>query len=167
MSTVFAGNLVRASDVRTASGIYVRKTAAESVTSSATLQNDDELFLAVEASRFYDFVAFLKYDGATAGDIKFAWTGPSGFTIRYRHTGAATGLAGTSGDIDYREITEADTLGVGANGAATTLICRMEGIVTTSATAGTLQLQWAQFASSATATRVFAGSFLYLRDMGL
>lgn len=156
---VAAGDKLRASMIDRP---QARKTATESVTSSATLQDDDELFVSVEANTVYTVVGVLFYDGATAGDMKISWTGPSGYSFDYQHTGPATGLAGTSGDIDYRQITEADTLGVGCNGAGTTLAIHITGILIVSSTAGTFQLQWAQFASSATATRVFAPSFLDL-----
>lgn len=157
-----AGDIIRASDT---TDLFKRKTATESVTSSTTLQNDDDLVLAVEANSTYLLDMMLFYDGATAGDFKMSFTGPTGYSVDYHHTGAATALAGTSGDIDYRLIVETDTLGVGANGAGTTLVIHVMGIVVIDATAGSLQLQWAQFASSATATRLFANSYMYLRKV--
>lgn len=41
----------------------------------------------------------------------------------------------------------------------------IEGIVTTSTTAGTLKLQWAQNVQTAADTKVFAGSFLDLQEV--
>src|SRR6266508_5877052 len=160
-----AGEFIRAADIRDAAGLFVRKAASESVTSSAVLQNDDQLFLAVEANTVYFVEGLILYDGATAGDMKVAWTLPAGATFRYRHTGPATGMAGTSGDIDYREINEGDTLGLGAAGAGTTLVLVVQGVLSIGATAGTFRLQWAQFASSGTATRVFAGSLLHAKKL--
>jgi hypothetical protein len=155
-----AGALVRASDVDRP---QARKTATESVTSSATLQNDDELFVSVEANAIYTVVACLFYDGATAGDFKFSFTGPSGYSFDYAATIAPTAATTAAGNtVNNSAFAETDTLGVGAVGAGTTLVVPIQGILVISSTAGTFQLQWAQNASSATATRVFAPSFLDL-----
>lgn len=161
-----AGDKVRASDIATAAGVFVRKSLAETVTSSTTLQNDDHLKLDVLVNSFYIVRGLILYDGATTGDIKFAWTGPAGFTFRYGHNAPATSIAGATGNtVDNREIKETDTLGAGCAGAGTTIAMQLLGILTTIGTAGTFQLQWAQFASDATATRVFAGSFLHAQKI--
>jgi hypothetical protein len=55
--------------------------------------------------------------------------------------------------------------GVGAvgTGAGNRVVARATGILQVAGTAGTLQLQWAQLASSATATTVLANSWMALR----
>lgn len=158
-----AGEKVRASDV---TDPFARKTATETVTSSTTLQDDDELFVSVEANSVYMVEALLCYDGATAGDFKFAFTLPSGATLNYGHMGTATTIAAATGNtVDNRQIIETDTLAAGAAGAGTILALPIWGILIISSTAGTMRLQWAQFASSATPTRMFAPSFLHLRKV--
>jgi hypothetical protein len=158
-----AGDFVRASD---ATELFEYKTATESVISSTAFQNDDDLVLAVEANAVYIVEGLLFYDGATAGDLKITWAVPSGASFDYGHMGAATGItAGTANTVDMRQIVETDSLGVGCAGAGTTLAFPFYGILIVDATAGSLQLQWAQFASSGTATRLFAGSFLRARKM--
>jgi hypothetical protein len=158
-----AGDFIRASDT---TDLFVRKTATESVTSSTTLQDDDDLVLAVEADSVYLLDALLFYDGGTAGDFKLAFTYPTGATIDYVHTGPPTTASGGTGNtVDNRLIVETDTLGLGAAGAGTTLGVHITGVLVVDSTAGSLQLQWAQFASSGTATRVFAPSYLYLRKV--
>jgi hypothetical protein len=51
----------------------------------------------------------------------------------------------------------ANTLSIAAGG---TYLIRIRGLVANSTTAGTLQFEWAQNASNATATQVLSNSFL-------
>ena len=158
-----AGEFIRASDVTRLDAV---KTATESVTSSTTLQNDDELLLAVLANTTYFVFGLLFYDGATAGDFKFAWTGPSGYSFDYSAPVLATGTTsaivdgGATNTLNMSAFQETDIFSVGAAGAGNTIAITITGVLIIGGTAGTLQLQWAQVASSATATRVFAPSCL-------
>lgn len=158
-----AGELIRASDVTRLEAV---KTATESVTSSTTLQNDDELLLSVLANTTYFVFGLLFYDGATAGDFKFSWTGPSGYAFDFSAPILGTGTTsavvdgGATNTLNMTAFTEADTVGAGAAGAGTTIAITITGVLIVGGTAGTFQLQWAQFGSSATATRVFAPSCL-------
>ena len=68
------------------------KTATESVTSSTTLQDDDELVVTVEANTKYRVELLLLYDGNAAGDIQVKLVAPSGTvqgTVHRIVTGAA------------------------------------------------------------------------------
>lgn len=155
-----AGDYVRASDV---THPYVRKTATESVTTSSVLQDDDELFVSVEANSFYIIAAVLFYDGATTGDFKFKFIGPTSATFGFSAmipSLAITTVAGNTTNFDAFD--ETDTLSVGAVGAGTVLSIAINGILVVSSTAGTFKLQWAQGTSDATASRVFANSFIKL-----
>jgi len=157
---VAAGGLVRASDV---TDLFVRKTATESVTSSATLQDDDQLTLAVVANTVYTLLGLILYDGGTTGDFKFAFVIPASATLDYAAQippTAATTAAGNT--VNNSAFTDADTLGLGAVGAGTTLAVPIMGLLVVAGTAGTFKLQWAQNTSNATATRVFGDSFLRL-----
>lgn len=143
------------------------KTATESVTSSTTLQDDDHLFMAVEANSSYMLDMELIFDGNNAlGQFKPTIVGPSG-TVDY---GTACGYHIR---YDVSDNLIVDNYGLGmqlvANTAGTgnyrpyTIV----GLTfTTSSTAGNIKLQWAQFVSNAVATRVKMGSSMELLKVG-
>lgn len=144
-----------------AAPLWVRKTSDESVTSSTVLQNDDQLKLTLAASSVYEFTAYIGYEGPTTGDIKIAFSYPTGGTISWAPVG---GIAALSSDtattvvIRPRVDNTSDTFG--AFGVGTPCVVRLSGIVLTSTTAGDLQMQWAQGTSDVTATIVKTNSFL-------
>lgn len=142
-------------------GIYVLKTSTESVTSSTTLQNDDQLALPVSANSKYTIEGLIIYDGASAGDFKVAFTTPSGATINWTAGGPQSGIGVTSYNANVATSSGA-ALALACNGAGNSMGANPKGYLSVSSTSGNLQLQWAQQASSATATRVFLGSWLRL-----
>jgi hypothetical protein len=136
----------------------VRKSSDQTVTSSTTLVNDSQLKFAVAANETYIFETWL-YTFAADGtpDIKVTFTGPSGSTVLWSssqvifNAAAATTLTsvnpgGTSADLF-----------VDANNRA----IQLYGTILNGATAGDVQLQWAQNTSSANGTSVKAGSYIY------
>ena len=169
-----AGHVTTAADftalmaaITQAYGIGAVKTANEPVTSSTALQNDDELACALATATTYRLEARLYVFGAAAGDIKVALAFPANTTVQAfgGHSivvGSVT--SSTSADVDAHAIvtqttspTAALSFGVpDTNGIVITLSAT---IVTTS-TAGTLNLQWAQNASSGTGTVVQIGSWM-------
>jgi hypothetical protein len=142
--------------------VYVAKTANETVTSSATLQNDDHLALAVSASATYVVNLFLIIDGSLAGDFKMGFTGPAGATMDWVIAAQGTGATTTNGNQSFAYQSLATSDNAGTIGAGSKLIIRPQGTLVVSTTAGTLQLQWAQNTSDATATTLYAGSWLRL-----
>lgn len=164
MPTFPAGHEPGADEFAALLPIYVRKTVDESLASNTTLQNDDELFCAVAANITYEVDLFLIYDGATAGDLKFAFTGPTSATLDWVQGGLISSADATSGSmfVGASNIGTTNTVVTGA-GAGVKLVTMPRGLLITSSTAGTFQLQWAQGTSSATATHVFAGSWMRLR----
>lgn len=146
----------------------VSKTADESVTSSTVMQDDDDLQLTLEAGATYSVNGAFYADGATAGDMKIAYqytgTVAAGTTLGFHCLSAAAAAnpaelyADTLPDVD---VTTRILGMVGVNSDYPTLVV---GIVKTT-TAGTFSIQWAQGASSATATRMRAGSFLQFRKV--
>lgn len=139
------------------------KTSTESVTSSVTVQNDDQLVVALAANSSYHVQASILYDGATAGDIRIAWTGPSGATINGQLTGNPFNNTGFTDCriLPYTAFAAEEQFG--ALGTGTTSVVFFNGLVAIGSTAGNLQLQWAQGTSSGTATRVFGASFVTAR----
>lgn len=156
-----AGHIVTTADFDLI-GIYALKTGDESVTSSTTLQNDDQLVLPLAANARYIFDGWLHYLGAAtpAGDLKLSLSVPSGATVHWTNFGV-----NTSALTAYNVVPEGTGLAgpraVGTNGA-TEMSCQPRGYLTVGSTSGNLQLQWAQNSSSATATTIKAGSHLRL-----
>lgn len=142
----------------------VTKAVTEPVTSSTTMQDDDELQVPVEANARYDVLLHLLHDSATAADITIGWSGPASATMNWAMIGAQvnTTSSGTVPDVTMqtRIISETQDLG---GGASTGTYCLVHGTLTTAGTAGTLNFRWAQRVSNATATNVRAGSQLIVR----
>ncbi|MEU0716846.1 hypothetical protein ABZ498_06645 [Streptomyces lavendulocolor] len=142
----------------------VYKTADESVTSSATLQNDNHLLVSLAANAEYIITVRLAANGASSGDIKTAWTFPAGTTTQRFCRGPAVSSATTTADTTVRAsgITNGHLVEINYGVFTTGQQSYIEETlyVFTSGTAGTGQLQWAQNVSSATATTVEEGSFI-------
>lgn len=169
-----AHDVLTASDLNAAIALalpnIVIKSADESVTSSTTLQDDNELLISLAAGKTYCIEAFILASGAAAGDIKIAWArtgtlnhtgarfceGPGANTTDVTAAAAAATTVGVTRANGGNALTTANSYGV--DGAAVSAI--REQFVIQSAVTGTLTLQWAQNASSGTATLVRAGSWL-------
>lgn len=159
-STITAANVTDERDLVWPASVnrtlFARKTADESVTSSTTVQDDDHLFVQLEANSVYQFEMVLLPQGAT-GDFKFQFSSPSGATVFGSYLGydaALTALAANYWD--------GTAVGVGA-GVTTPTTAR--GTIITGANAGRLKLQWAQNTSSGSATTLLTNSHLSLRKV--
>lgn len=135
----------------------VRKAADESVTSSTTLQDDNELTFTIAANEIWTYQIWLKIAvGALAADGKYAITVPAGAT---KVDGILTlDVAATGGVGNLNAFGGGGGAFAVDNTFETNLL--INGTVSNGATPGSVTLQWAQNASSATATTVKAGSFL-------
>lgn len=165
--TFTAGEVLTAANVMGCftQSAYVVKGADESVTSSTTPQADDHLFMAVEANTAYWLDAFLKADGATAGDIQIGWTGPVLADLDWISDGL-TNSASTGVDAVSRSLQGMTNLPtIGLLGSGTNVVIPIRGVLTVGANAGTLAFRWAQAVSNATATRVRAGSVMRLTKL--
>lgn len=164
LKTFVTGEVLTAADVNTylVNSVGVRKTANESVTSSTTLQDDDELFVSVAANFTYEVSCMLKYDGATTGDFKIQWNVPASATFDYSILRLQTGASdATAVALDYGQ--ENVDMVMGAIGSGTTATAMILGTLIVAGTAGTFGLKWAQGTSSATATRILTRSMLVAR----
>lgn len=145
-------------------GIFADKTADETVTSSTTLQDDDQLFLPVAANARYILDAFIIYTGAAdpAGGLKMGWTGPSGATMKWTNFGTNGDITGAT-LVEYNVVVETIAGGrsVGTN-LTTEMSCQPRGRLATGGSSGTFRFQFAQGASNATGTVVKAGSYVRL-----
>jgi len=143
---------------------HVVKATSETVTSSTTFQNDDELFLPGVANATYLVDVCLLHSSGTTGKFKCQFTGPAGAAFAWGVIGVQNAqTSSTSAEIvsmPSRTITDSQEAG-GTNLGGTTMF--IKGVFTTSSTAGNLQLQFAQIVSNAAATQVRAGSYMTMR----
>ncbi|MCR4325597.1 MAG: hypothetical protein NUV59_02210 [Patescibacteria group bacterium] len=133
--------------------IDVRKSADESLTDNAVLQDDDELFFPIGANETWVFQFNLLYTTLATPDIQLAVTAPSGATCDYAGgsveiaDGAGSAICGGAVAIVGGSATDNDPLYV-------------YGAIENGSTAGTVQLQWAQNTSNSNATSIHRGSSL-------
>lgn len=157
---LYAGSQLTAAEWNEVQPAQIIKPTNQSVTSSTTLVNDNSLFLPVAvANATYVFRSFLIYKGGTQGssDLKLEWAIPSGATLTCVIAGIGTG----GGSFVGQGFTLSGTVALGTAGST---VCGVlfYGTLVMSSTTGTLQLEWAQNTSSATATTVEAGSLVEL-----
>lgn len=140
--------------------LFIRKSANESVTSSTTLQNDDQLAVTLGVGT-WRVEAYLHATGSLGGDIRTAWT--------FAGTTSSVGRScqGPNQSMTDRTNTTmrssasalADHMLYGTDGVGESVI--VEDLLLVVTGSGVLTLQWAQEATSVTATVVWAGSRLY------
>jgi hypothetical protein len=134
--------------------IRLRKTADETVTSSAVLQDDDHLTFAIAANEIWILELMLLVNAGSAGGFKGQITAPAG----------ASGISQTFNDTTGGSVTGSST-SVNATFFAATLTITDEpfwvrATVVNGATPGNCLLQWAQNASSGTGTIVKQNSHM-------
>jgi hypothetical protein len=156
-----AGDLITAANLNAGQWNMVVKQATETVTSSTTLQDDDELVIPLEANATYYVIVHCAYGAVSAADVNTEYTFPSG----------ATGLKwcqgpqiGSSDRENTAMVSAVHNFGTDRNYGATSTsntIAAIEHLhITTSSTAGDLTLRFAQNASNATGSVNLAGSFV-------
>lgn len=171
MQTQLAGETILAEDIQIP-GLII-KSAAESVTSSTTLQNDDDfnVDLAVGLWRI-ELMAFVSgLSSTTLGGISSAWTntgtmnnlGRACFGLGFGSSDMST----TAGGNQIRSSAHSLATGVGYGGIGGSTMVVHEDLTLEVTVAGTLQWQWAQRVSSGTATNVNTGSKMYVTQVGL
>lgn len=171
--TPAAGQFAKFTDANTIQGVSASAAAGitnlvvagsdEAVTSSTTLQDDDAILFAVEASSVYWFECMLGFDSSTnpGVGVKFRFTLPSGATMTWFIQGFySTTNANLFNGMVYNEssptTTVTATVITSANGGTAVIL---RGIVRTTG-AGTVTLQWAQGVSSGTALTRKKDSFI-------
>jgi len=145
---------------------FARKTVDESVISSTSIQDDDELFVPVVANAVYRVQTYVKYNSSTAARFRISWSGPSGATMRWGPF--APHLAQTNPDSvtlsmnAFNFITDiADVGGFGSD-----VVITPGGMLITAGSSGTLGFRWAQQTSTASNTTVRANSCLWAERVG-
>lgn len=139
------------------SGTRVTKASNESVSSSTTLQNDNELTFNIAASGAYRFSGVIIASSASGTpDMHCSFTVPTNASLLWFFTAGSSSVSTTSGGG-----TVSNTTGgaININSAEDTII-HVEGLVVAAGTGGAVTFVWAQNTSNGTATTVEAGSFL-------
>lgn len=135
----------------------VRKSADQSISNSTTPTNDTELSFAIAANETYIVGVWLgTYAANNTPHIQYNFTAPSGATIIWS-PGSFYASSGGGAIATYATANTSLTGYVDSNNRA----AMMFGTIANGATAGNVNLQWCQFTSSATATTVKAGSYIY------
>lgn len=131
------------------------KTNTETVTSSTTLQDDDDFTFSLEASKNYQIMGLIKASANSLGGLKSAWTLPSGASGRYT---LAFGTQQFANDVDC-----ATGSGVTAQ-ILNSSIGVIHGYITMSSTAGNAVFRWAQNSSNGTGTTIQRTSVMTLTE---
>lgn len=157
--TPTTGNEPSATDLLTWRPRLVIKTVDESLSSSITLQNDDQLVLPVDANATYElWLRATQNSGATPG-FRCGFTIPTGATWHW----GFMDLGSSAANEQMLLTGSGGTAGITGAGADSAVI--INAIVAIGSTAGNVQFQWAQSASNAATTTVRAGSSLLLRQV--
>lgn len=146
----------------------VRKTADETVTSSAVLQDDDVLLYAIPAAGTYEIDVRVIVTAANNvnGKIRVGATFPAGTMILFGEGLTQSLSGGSEGSIVRFAPTLTSgvdpALGYGVSTLPTHIGLRFLFVATA---AGTFKFQWAQVSSNAVGTTVKAGSHLDVRNV--
>lgn len=164
MVALTAGAKVRASVINGALPLYGRVTTDTTVTSSTTLVVATGFAIALEASSTYVCDGYMAYSAGATGDLKVAWTVPTGATGHWCLYGLDTASTGSIGSIDARRQTAFGTGTTQAIGGSDSfsgaLACLPRLYIVTDTTAGDLGLQFAQNTSSGTSTIMRVGTWI-------
>jgi hypothetical protein len=134
------------------------KSSTEDVTSSTTLQNDDELFIAMAANTVYSVTMILEVQASSlTPDFKFDFAIPTGADGAYSFHSTLSGGTSIGASADW---TTDQVVSLGTTSTRTIIV--LQGSIATSSTAGNLQLRWAQNTSSIDTVFVRSGSSLML-----
>lgn len=171
MTLPLAGQIIRASDITQYAGRYINKSGSETVTSSTTLQDDDDFVVALTPGLYrIELLAHSSgVDSTTTGGIASAWDTTGTITALGRSC-VGPGFGGSSqsttvGTDEFRSTGHGlgTTVRFGGFGGSTTMI--NENMLVECTVAGNLQWQWAQAVSSSTATSVSGASRMYVNLM--
>jgi hypothetical protein len=162
--TIYAGQRITGTLLQSTMPDMIQKLVNTDRASTTTLADDPDLVASVEANARY-YIEFDLWYAATnaSGGIKTAWTVPSGVTGNRSALGLADSVSSSipegSGRFGVHALTTAVSYGDRAS-STNLLVARETALLTTSSTAGTVALQWAQNVSDAANCRMAAGSVM-------
>jgi hypothetical protein len=167
---VFAANAVlNAADVNEycVNTIYAFKPSDQSVVSSTTLVDDNDLFATVAANKKYLFQLYVNgFSSSGVPGLKFQITFPAGTNLYGQATFTAVGApnanAASYGASAFALPANGPSVHTGTSGGLGDLPISVVGILDTGGNAGTVKFRWAQDTSGGSATVVRQGSWMLL-----
>jgi hypothetical protein len=170
--TVFAGDPVLAEDYNRLLPLVAIKTIDEAAPlSSAAVQDDDELFIVVEANTRYSVAGWFRYTvtgggapaNASTADFRLGYSAPSGATFTRTDWGVTSATTTAADSIDTLVVAAIGT-DSGRGGGTSERSVYMQGDLIVGANAGTFRVRFGQVTSSGTETTTMkAGSKIELR----
>ena len=127
------------------------KKTIETIQSSITLQDDNELVVALNANKTYGFMLLIFYNSGTTPDFDYAFTAPTDATGFFTNSNITADAAALNADLT----TENFCAGNVSNKCSVNF-----GQITNLTNAGNFTVQWAQNVSTASDTSVLVGSYL-------
>lgn len=158
MTSMFTPNAIHTIWNRYPALTIVRKTTNQTVNNTTTLVDDNQLQIDLLPSNTVFFEAVVRYSGDATADIKIAFNGPSGTTIRWDNYGSIYANSVDAVVVSNSEVTESGSRVFGCAAGARTLSIR--GYAQTSTTAGPLKMLFAQNSAVAADTTVLFNSVL-------
>jgi hypothetical protein len=160
-----AGDPISAAKLNDGQWHCIIKQSTETVTSSTTLQDDDELVVPLEANATYHCVFLLAMGGVSAADVNTDYSFPSGATGYKFCQGPQIGSADRANTAMVSATHNLDTDRNYGTTSTTSVPAMIEHVVVVNGSvAGNLTLRWAQNASNATGSVNLAGSaVMYVR----
>ena len=134
----------------------IRKSAAETVNNSSTLQNDDHFTFSIGASEIWAVDIYLDLTAANAtADMQFTWTLPAGATMM------VFGFGGDDGGFNFvgKGTTPGTGIAIGTAGGSTGVVV-IHCLLVNSTNAGTAQFQWAQNVATVAALTLGINSYM-------
>ncbi len=145
------------SNVVQGTGVTLYKTADQSLTDS-TLTNDDHMQFAAASGTTYEVqVGFSYTQTGSSGDLIAKWNVPSGANLKGSWTGGITST--------FTAVTEASSAAFHTGSSATLAGGFFHGHLESSAAAGTLTPQWRQQDADASATTIYKGAWMSVRQV--
>jgi hypothetical protein len=160
MTSMFTPNALKAIWNRFPTLSVVRRTTSQTVNNSTTLVDDTQLKLELAASETVYFEAVVRYSGDDTADIKIAFVGPTGATIRWDNYNSIFINTSDVVTVSTGEVIEGNSRSFGCAAASGLRTLNIKGYVQTSTTAGALQMQFAQAAAVAADTTIQFNSVL-------
>lgn len=161
----YRGSLLALGVTASSKQAIIKSGDQNSNTNSTALVNDSELFFTTVPNATYLVDAYLSYSGAQAGDIRVAWSVPSGASASRYITAMQLGMT-TNINAGMMAIRRGATTEqtAGASGGVDNDFTNWHErtIVRTGATGGTAQLRFGQGASNATVTIMRQDSFMVI-----
>lgn len=166
MATQLAGEDILASDIATPK--YVKKAATETVTASATLQDDNDFnLIPLAANKVYRIEGrfAISISALGTGDYKQAWVFTGGATLLTARFSIGSDLGTTdpaSTMVTTTHTNPTTSTSFGVDDAGATII--MQEFLAITTTVGTLTLQWAQNTANGT-TSLSGNSYLIITEI--